>query len=410
MKRLLVLLAAVAVIALTAGCTIEADPAHHCGLTISSTEGGSITATVSGDDTEIVPEAFAQECVECVEDPQPPEGIVECLRPGWNREGICYRELGFGAGPSGLAACRYRIRSKMNGDYEETEWVTVDCGNEHRTECTVYVIMEIGPEAEDCYSGGEAGCRVHVYVENNMGVYRYFEYDYDIDWIPPDVEVTDPDHDGSWQNESFVAIFKYADPGFSGLSICQYRVESAGVPTYPEEGNADTWASAGDCFDAGGGPLCLPNTITVGDNGDCRDDGEGQCTVYVRAQDVAGHWSSVGSRSFSIFGIAKHGLIVTSTDGGRVEEPGEGTFTYYHGEVAVLMATPDTGYQFLNWTGDTAMVGDVNAAETTIAMDDSYSVTARFRKPVNWPLVGGIIAVAAAAVLLVIFLLRRRPA
>jgi hypothetical protein len=73
-----------------------------------------------------------------------------------------------------------------------------------------------------------------------------------------------------------------------------------------------------------------------------------------------------------------YSLTVSSTDGGRVIEPGVGIYVYGNSTVVDLVAQPDTGYQFLKWTGNVTTVADVNAASTTIAMNDSYSITASF--------------------------------
>jgi len=42
------------------------------------------------------------------------------------------------------------------------------------------------------------------------------------------------------------------------------------------------------------------------------------------------------------------------------------------------VATPATGYHFVNWTGNVGTVANANAASTTITMNGSYSVTAVF--------------------------------
>ena len=69
-------------------------------------------------------------------------------------------------------------------------------------------------------------------------------------------------------------------------------------------------------------------------------------------------------------------LFVSSSDGGSVTTPGEGTFPGYDpGEEVSLLAVPLTGYQFVNWTGD--VVG-VNDAATTITMNDDEVVHANF--------------------------------
>jgi hypothetical protein len=76
--------------------------------------------------------------------------------------------------------------------------------------------------------------------------------------------------------------------------------------------------------------------------------------------------------------VSKYNLIVSSTAGGNVTTPGEGTFTYDEGTVVNLMATPDTGYRFANWTGNVSTVANITAAVTNITMNGDYSIMANF--------------------------------
>ena len=71
-------------------------------------------------------------------------------------------------------------------------------------------------------------------------------------------------------------------------------------------------------------------------------------------------------------------LTLSSTGGGSVTVPGEGTRSYDAGTVVDLVATPDAGYQFRGWTGDTAQIADPNSTSTTITMRGSYSIVASF--------------------------------
>jgi len=102
-------------------------------------------------------------------------------------------------------------------------------------------------------------------------------------------------------------------------------------------------------------------------------------------------------------------LTISRTAGGTVTAPGEGTFTYDQGTGVNLVAEAEEGYRFINWTGDVDAIADVDAASTTITMNDNYSITANFEeKPsINWPLIAGIIG-AVVVVGLVIFFVRRR--
>jgi len=78
--------------------------------------------------------------------------------------------------------------------------------------------------------------------------------------------------------------------------------------------------------------------------------------------------------------VAAYYLTASSTEGGSVTVPGEGTFPYGEGAVVNLVATPDDGYQFLNWTGDVDDVANVNDATTTITINRDCSITANFEE------------------------------
>ena len=78
--------------------------------------------------------------------------------------------------------------------------------------------------------------------------------------------------------------------------------------------------------------------------------------------------------------VAIYDLSINSTEGGSVTTPGEGVFTYDDGTVVDLVATPDEGHRFVEWTGDVGNIADVYAATTTITMDGDYSITANFEE------------------------------
>ncbi len=73
--------------------------------------------------------------------------------------------------------------------------------------------------------------------------------------------------------------------------------------------------------------------------------------------------------------VSTHALIVGSSVGGSVTEPGEGMYSYSAGTVVNLIATPDTGWVFDYWTGDVAVPSSAN---TTITMNNYKVVTAYF--------------------------------
>ena len=71
-------------------------------------------------------------------------------------------------------------------------------------------------------------------------------------------------------------------------------------------------------------------------------------------------------------------LTISTTEGGEITSPGEGTFSYEEGAVVPLVAFPHAGYRFVNWTGDVDTVDNVNAASTTITVNSDYEITATF--------------------------------
>jgi hypothetical protein len=76
--------------------------------------------------------------------------------------------------------------------------------------------------------------------------------------------------------------------------------------------------------------------------------------------------------------FVRYDLTVCSTEGGQVTAPGEATFTYDKGTVVDLVAEPEDGYHFVNWTGDVSAIANVAAATTTITMSGDYSILANF--------------------------------
>jgi hypothetical protein len=85
-----------------------------------------------------------------------------------------------------------------------------------------------------------------------------------------------------------------------------------------------------------------------------------------------------GNYSITANFVAVYDLTISSTAGGSVTTPGEGTSTYDEGTVVNLIAQPDEGYRFVEWTGNVSTIADVYAAATTITMSGNYSITANF--------------------------------
>lgn len=74
----------------------------------------------------------------------------------------------------------------------------------------------------------------------------------------------------------------------------------------------------------------------------------------------------------------QHQLTISSTAGGSVISPGEGTFTYKEGKTVRLVARSALGYAFVGWSGDVGTINTINSFSTTITIDGDHSITANF--------------------------------
>ena len=77
----------------------------------------------------------------------------------------------------------------------------------------------------------------------------------------------------------------------------------------------------------------------------------------------------------------QHELTITSTPGGSVTTPGEGTFTYNEGTVVDLVTEAEEGYQFAAWTSAVGRIADADSPVTTISMHGDFAITASFYSP-----------------------------
>ncbi len=80
--------------------------------------------------------------------------------------------------------------------------------------------------------------------------------------------------------------------------------------------------------------------------------------------------------------VCEQTLTITSGSGGSVVGPGEGEFTYDSGESVAVSAVPDDCYEFIGWTGtavDAGKVGDATDPNTTVVLDDDYTLQADFK-------------------------------
>jgi agmatine/peptidylarginine deiminase len=120
-------------------------------------------------------------------------------------------------------------------------------------------------------------------------------------------------------------------------------------------------------------------TITT-NPGDYIDPTTGQVTVFVVNMDDSDviRVDQIYITIYSAPTPVMQTLSVSSTSGGSVTTPGEGDYQYAQGTDANIVAAADLHYHFVNWTGDTGTINDVNAANTTITMNANYTIQANF--------------------------------
>lgn len=79
-------------------------------------------------------------------------------------------------------------------------------------------------------------------------------------------------------------------------------------------------------------------------------------------------------------GPVQYSLTISTTEGGEITTPSEGTSSYEEETDVALVAFPHSGYRFVSWTGDVDTIADISAASTTVTMSADCSITANFVK------------------------------
>jgi hypothetical protein len=169
------------------------------------------------------------------------------------------------------------------------------------------------------------------------------------------------DQDGNL-NANFVIQQKvlYLNAGLGG------SVTGANTYDYGSEANISALADMGYQFlnwTGGGVTDANASTTTVTMNQDRNLTAKFRNTSITTDQDQ----NITGS-----FPILQKVLSLNAGPGGTVT----GANTYDYGNEANISALADTGYQFLNWTGDG--IADVNASTSTVTMDQDRNLTASF--------------------------------
>ena len=157
---------------------------------------------------------------------------------------------------------------------------------------------------------------------------------------------------------------------FEEIPVVQYELtissSSGGSVTTPSEGTFT--------FDEG----TMVNLVAEAEEGYRFVSWTGDVDTIADVEAASTSITMNGNYSVTATFVTVYDLSISSSSGGSVVTPGEGTFTYDSGTVVSLVAAADVGYRFVEWTGDVSTVVDVNAASTTITMDSTYVVSASF--------------------------------
>jgi len=104
-------------------------------------------------------------------------------------------------------------------------------------------------------------------------------------------------------------------------------------------------------------------------------------TYYWRIDEKNDAGTTTGA-VWSFTTIVKRSLTTSATVGGTVITPGMGTYWYVEDSNAKIAALADSNYYFfVNWTGSAVTAGKVEdpcSPETTVLMDNNYTVRANF--------------------------------
>ncbi len=248
------------------------------------------------------------------------------------------------------------------------------------------------------YSGGTNGTRVILFwEEGGMWFPDYLRMlyightwpsgpQYSYDWV---IGLVDTEIDGS------ALIWKYLPPLKYYLKISS---SSGGTVTTPGRTTFANVLSTGRYmfFDAGTTPTV---TITAVPNSKWKLSSWTGNVSTIGNVTAANTTITINNADYEItanFVRSQYDLTISTSTGGNVTTPGQGTFTYDTGTVVNLTATPASGYQFSNWTG-TGTVANSTAASTTITMNGDYSITAHFAPTGGGGEEGGGCFIATAA-------------
>jgi len=322
----------------------EAISAEQCSLTLSSSDGGSVTTPGEG--------TFTYDTATVV-------GVVAAPASGYefvNWTGDVGTIADIDAASTTIA---------VNGDYSVTANFEAIAPVQYSLTVSSSAGGSVSAPGEGTFTYG-AGTAVSLVAAPATG-YQFVNWTGDVDAID-DIEAASTTITMSG-NCSVTANFEQISTVQYSLTITS---SSGGWVTSPGMGTSSY--DAGTVVSLVASPTCIYQYQFVnwtGDVGTIANTSSASTTITMN-----GNYSI--RANFEAIPTSQYGLTISSAVGGSVTTPGEGTFVGDAGLVVSLVATPATGYQFVNWTGNVGTIANVNAASTTITMSGSYSICANF--------------------------------
>jgi hypothetical protein len=174
-----------------------------------------------------------------------------------------------------IVQCFYRVRNLTNVTKDWTQRLCNDFFN---------VSIGLGKDCNVQSKQNESTCIVDVRAVNNESISgSTTNVFYKIDWTTPTSNITAPGTE-DWLNDDFDVTVEDTDYFGLGFSKCEYMVIS----------NNDTtkyWTDR----------LCNNEfKVYIGEDGDCKNEGAGTCTVKVRAIGMSGNNGIEDARTYSI--------------------------------------------------------------------------------------------------------------
>ena len=105
-------------------------------------------------------------------------------------------------------------------------------------------------------------------------------------------------------------------------------------------------------------------------SGDVADPNSASTTVTVESDKTI-------TANFSLEGVTTYTLTI-SINGQGTTSPSEGVYNYAEGTVVDISTNSASGWKFVNWSGDTSTIDDINDPDITITMNGNYAITANF--------------------------------